>query len=63
MQMDESTNVCSIYVEKVYYRVRARFAHLLIITLIIHLCSVFSQLSKNASQKGNYNYKLSNYVY
>ena len=32
-------------------------------TIIIHLYSVFSQWSKNASQKGNYNYKLPNYVY
>ena len=31
---------------------------LIIIIIIIHLYSVFSQWSKNASQKGNYNYKL-----
>ena len=30
----------------------------IIIIIIIHLYSVFSQWSKNASQKGNYNYKL-----
>ena len=31
---------------------------IIIIIIIIHLYSVFSQWSKNASQKGNYNYKL-----
>ena len=42
----------------IHREISARRSLIIIIIIIIHLYSVFSQGSKNASQKGNYNYKL-----